>query len=142
MSNFNENQIERVYRCAEIKPHNLQIEIHAYMQQAKLCDYCKANNITVTAYAPIGSPGRKAFNPNGYWPEGEPLKDPVISEIAKRHNKTPAQVLLRNLIQRGISVIPKSINAEHIQENINIFDFKLTDDEMKQIEQINRDIRL
>lgn len=62
------------------------------MQQFKLCEYCQANEITVTAYAPIGSPGRKSFNPNGYWPEGNPLEDPVIISIAQRHDKTPAQV--------------------------------------------------
>lgn len=142
VSNFNEDQLKRICHNAEIKPHNLQIEIHAFMQQLKLCEYCQANEITVTAYAPIGSPGRKTFNPNGYWPEGNPLEDPVVISIAQRHNKTPAQVLLRNLVQRGIAVIPKSTNANHIRENIDIFDFTLVDEEMQQIKQINKDRRL
>lgn len=69
-----------------------------------------------------------------------PLKDPVVLEIAKNHNKSPAQVILRWDVQRGICVIPKSVHKERIEQNINIFDFKLNDEEMKKIDRLNTNV--
>lgn len=69
-----------------------QVEAHIYWPQKELFEFCKKNNITFTAYGPIGSPGRKVFNPESNWPEGEPMKDPLVLELAKKYNKTPAQV--------------------------------------------------
>uniref|UniRef100_F1L6N8 Alcohol dehydrogenase NADP+ A n=1 Tax=Ascaris suum TaxID=6253 RepID=F1L6N8_ASCSU len=142
LSNFNEEQIQRVYDHAEIKPHNLQVEAHLYFPQKELREFCKARNITMTAYAPLGSPGRKAFQPGGFWPEGEPLKDPLVATIARKHKKTPAQILLKYLVQDGIAAIPKSTNIEHIRENINIFDFKLDEDDITKLDRVERRVRL
>lgn len=69
-----------------------------------------------------------------------PLKDPVVLEIAKNHNKSPAQVILRWDVQRGICAIPKSVHKERIEQNINIFDFKLNDEEMKKIDRLNTNV--
>lgn len=69
-----------------------------------------------------------------------PLKDPVVLEIAKNHNKSPAQVILRWDVQRGICAIPKSVHKERIEQNINIFDFKLNDEEMKKIDGLNTNV--
>uniref|UniRef100_A0A914S1I9 NADP-dependent oxidoreductase domain-containing protein n=1 Tax=Parascaris equorum TaxID=6256 RepID=A0A914S1I9_PAREQ len=74
------------------KQGKLKVEIHLYFPQKELREFCKARNITMTAYAPLGSPGRKAFQYGGFWPEGEPLKDPLVANIARKHKKTPAQV--------------------------------------------------
>lgn len=69
-----------------------------------------------------------------------PLKDPVVLEIAKNHNKSPAQVILRWDVQRGICAIPKSVHKGRIEQNINIFDFKLNDEEMKKIDRLNTNV--
>ncbi|GMT09641.1 hypothetical protein PFISCL1PPCAC_938, partial [Pristionchus fissidentatus] len=122
LSNFNAKQIEALYDLAEIKPSNLQVELHIYWPQFELHDLCKKLNMTVTAYAPIGSPGSSAFRPIS--PIGPPMEDPVVAELARKYGKSPAQILLRHLLQREISVIPKSTNPERVKQNIDIFDFQ------------------
>ncbi|MCP9257087.1 Oxidoreductase, aldo/keto reductase family protein [Dirofilaria immitis] len=147
LSNFNEKQIQNVLDHATIKPHNLQIEAHLYWPQKELHELCKKNNITMTSYSTLGSSGRATFNPDFIWPTGEPMKDPLVLELAAKHKKSPAQaclnfefvvvdILLRHMIQRGICVIPKSINADRILENCNIFDFILTEEEINQLNNV------
>ena len=142
LSNFNEEQIQRICDHAEVSPHNLQVECHVLFPQNELYEFCKTKNITFTAYAPLGSPNRKIYLPDLHWPEGDVLHHPTVIEIAQRHNKTPAQVLLRQLIQRGISAIPKSVTPERILENINIFDFELDFDDITSLEGIGSHVRL
>lgn len=142
LSNFNEEQIQNIIDHATVKPHNLQVEAHIYWPQNELFEFCKKNNITFTAYAPLGSPGRKAFNPDMTWPDAEPLKEPIVLELAKKYNKTPAQILLRQLVQRGMSAIPKSTNPDRVRENFNIFDFKLTDEDFNRLCNIKNHTRL
>ncbi|KAM3716422.1 Aldo-keto reductase family 1 member [Dirofilaria immitis] len=142
LSNFNEKQIQNVLDHATIKPHNLQIEAHLYWPQKELHELCKKNNITMTSYSTLGSSGRATFNPDFIWPTGEPMKDPLVLELAAKHKKSPAQILLRHMIQRGICVIPKSINADRILENCNIFDFILTEEEINQLNNVKTRIRL
>ncbi|VDP23532.1 unnamed protein product [Onchocerca flexuosa] len=107
----------------------------------ELHEFCKKNNITVTSFATLGSPGRTSI-PNFYWPSGEPMKDPLVLQLAGKYKKSPAQILLRHMTQRGICVIPKSINPDRILENFNIFDFKLTEEEMKQLNSVKTRVRL
>ncbi|VDK57499.1 unnamed protein product, partial [Cylicostephanus goldi] len=120
----------------------VQVECHLYWPQDELYELCKKLNMSFTAYAPLGSPGRKAKHPEMPWPDGDPLSDPVVKEIAQKHNKTPAQILLRYLIQLGRIAIPKSVNPEHIKENINIFDFTLTEEEMNKLKEVKTRTRL
>uniref|UniRef100_A0AC34FFC2 NADP-dependent oxidoreductase domain-containing protein n=1 Tax=Panagrolaimus sp. ES5 TaxID=591445 RepID=A0AC34FFC2_9BILA len=129
-------------RSIEIQPHNLQVECHILFPQNELFDFCKSKGITFTAYAPLGSPSRQNFLPNTEWPEGDVLHHPKVLEISKKYNKTPAQILLRQLIQRGISAIPKSVTPSRIIENINIFDFELDSDDLKILEGIRPHVRL
>uniref|UniRef100_A0A8R1XPH6 Aldo_ket_red domain-containing protein n=1 Tax=Onchocerca volvulus TaxID=6282 RepID=A0A8R1XPH6_ONCVO len=142
LSNFNEEQIQNILDHATVKPHNLQVEAHLYWPQKELHELCKKNNITMTSYATFGSPGRAAANPDFYWPSGEPMKDPLVLQLGEKHKKSPAQILLRHMTQRGICVIPKSINPDRILENFNIFDFKLTEEEMKQLDSVKTCVRL
>ncbi|KHN80193.1 Alcohol dehydrogenase [NADP(+)] [Toxocara canis] len=142
LSNFNQNQIQHLLDHASVKPHNLQVETHIYWPQNELYEFCKKNNITMTSYGPLGSPGRKAFRPDGTWPEGEPMKDSIVLELAKKHGKTPAQILLRHMVQRGISTIPKSTHVERVRENFNIFDFTLNDEEMNRLNNVKMRTRL
>jgi len=128
LSNFSMPQIQRVYDNAVVKPHNLQLACHAYWPQNELYDMCKKLNIIMTAYGPIGSPGDRsgsALKTPDNFNRPKLLEDEVVKEVAARYRKTPAQVLLRWLIQRGIAVIPKSVTPERIRENFDVFDFTL-----------------
>uniref|UniRef100_A0A914PQS2 NADP-dependent oxidoreductase domain-containing protein n=1 Tax=Panagrolaimus davidi TaxID=227884 RepID=A0A914PQS2_9BILA len=147
ISNFNVEQIHRISKSAKIPIHNHQVELHLYFQQDDLVEVCKKYGITVTAYAPLGSPGRTSYKlPNGFqptWPEGPaPLENPIVQHLAKKYSKTPAQILLRHLIQKGIAVIPKSTNAKRITENHQIFDFELDENEMKNLYNVAQQPRL
>ncbi|CAG2210238.1 AKR1B [Mytilus edulis] len=144
LSNFNSKQIERLLEVARIKPSNNQVECHLHLAQNKLIEYCKSKNITVTAYSPLGSPGNKRkqevwentktrSNPETdkyiiRCPHTPALEEPVVKQLASQKNKTPAQILLRFLLQRGLAVIPKSVTQVRITENFQVFDFELSDE--------------
>lgn len=138
LSNFSKSQIEIILGSAEIKPANLQIEVHAFLQQKELVDFCQKNGISVVAYSPLGSPGINNFYSEYGKRVNVPdlLGNPVVQRIAVKHKKTPAQVLLRFNVQRGIGVIPKSTNPCRIRENINIFDFVLDNEDFKDLQNL------
>ncbi|XP_069688682.1 1,5-anhydro-D-fructose reductase-like isoform X2 [Periplaneta americana] len=143
LSNFNASQISRIVKSARIHPANLQVELNVFFQQRELVAFCKALNITVCAYAPMGSPGLiNTLKARGLdVPECvrcEPLKDPVVCRIAESHHKTAAQVLLRHCMQRGIIVIPKSVNPDRIKENFQVFDFELSKDDVEALDALDK----
>lgn len=137
VSNFNHEQIDRILEVCEIRPAVLQIESHPYLDQRRLVEYCKSKDIVVTGYSPLGSPDRPWAKP------GEPtlMDEPKIKAIADRHGKTTAQVLIRYQIDMGLVVIPKSVNKERIISNMDIWDFKLTEEDMKEIASFDRGFR-
>lgn len=134
LSNFNSKQVDDIISKAQIKPAVLQVECHPYLNQAQLIRHCKERDIVVTAYSPLGSPDRPWAKP------GEPtlMDDPKMLEIANKYGKSPAQVCIRFQVQRGVSVIPKSVTPARIESNFEVFDFELSDDDMKVIESFNK----
>ncbi|KFM68300.1 Alcohol dehydrogenase [NADP(+)] A, partial [Stegodyphus mimosarum] len=140
ISNFNSQQIQRIYDAARIKPAVLQVECHAYLPQFELQEFCKKLNIAFTAYSPIGAPGQPEFQ-KGETKELRLLDDPKLKPICEKHGKSPAQILLRYLVQRGIIVIPKSTNQKRLKENIQIFDFCLSEEDMDILKSMARNRR-
>ncbi|XP_014273415.1 1,5-anhydro-D-fructose reductase [Halyomorpha halys] len=137
ISKFNSRQIQKILDNCRIRPVNLQIEMTIYLQEKELVAFCHQNDITVTAFSPFGSPGIKAFV-ESMKDAAEPLKDPVIQEIAKKYNKQPAQIILRFLVECGVGIIPKSSNPTRIKQNIDVFDFELTKEEFERIRDLER----
>ncbi|CAB0029067.1 unnamed protein product [Trichogramma brassicae] len=142
LSNFNIDQVQRILNNSEIKPSNLQVELHAYMQQRPLRTFCAGHSIVVTAYSPLGSPGAKQhFQAKyNYSPDKFPdlLGHPVVKKIAEEHGKTTAQILIRHAVQAGVVVIPKSSNPERIKSNVDVFEFKLTDEQMQELDGLDQ----
>lgn len=133
ISNFDASDevFDKIMRESVVKPAVLQMECHPYAQRLAMREKAKRYGIYVTSWFPLG----------GAMSKGALLKDPVIVAIAEAHGKTPAQVILRWHIQEGLSVIPGSSNPSHIEENIQIFDFELTDEEMERIRALNKEER-
>ncbi|MDD4938456.1 MAG: aldo/keto reductase [Candidatus Shapirobacteria bacterium] len=129
VSNFTTAMLIDILSYAKILPANNQIEVHPYNSQAELIKFCHSKNITVTAYSPLGGQPKK----------GSPhlLENPIINKIAKKHNKNPAQIILKWNIDRNVIVIPKSTHLNRILENSQIFDYKLSSSETEQINQLN-----
>lgn len=96
--------------------------------------FCRRNNLVLCAYAPLGSPARF----DGKFPGATLIREPVLASIAKKHGKTPAQVLLRSLVQRQIVVIPKTVTKARLLQNFDIFDFDLSEDDAMQLQKLGK----
>jgi diketogulonate reductase-like aldo/keto reductase len=136
VANFTGPMLVDLFTYAATIPAMNQIELHPYLPQQELIDFCHSKNIAVTAYAPLGSPGNSK-------PKGLPaiMEDKTIVNIAASHGKTPSQILIRWAIQRGTVVIPKSIARARIKENIQVFDFELSEPDMQAMAGLNRNLR-
>jgi diketogulonate reductase-like aldo/keto reductase len=143
VSNFNLTQLREVLGCVKKHPVSvLQNECHPYLQNKDLLDYCKSANVQLQGYSPLGSRDRP-WAKEGSITSGAPrsgcelLEDPVIKTMCAKYNKSPAQIVLRWHIQRGVSVVPKSVNPVRLRENIDIFDFTLSPEDMTQFDVLN-----
>lgn len=145
VSNFNEKQVGRILANCRIPPVTNQVELHAYLQQNELVDYLKKNNVTITAYSSLGTPGSEQMFKDVWGVEikvPKILENPTVLEVAQKNGKTPAQVLLRHILQRGIVVIPKSTSDERIRLNYDIQNWKLDDDDMAKLNALNKNARI
>lgn len=127
VSNFNLHQLSKAIAQAPIICN--QVEYHPFLSQQKMLTYLKEQNMFLTAYSPLA--------------KGRVFKDATLQELAKNYKKATSQVVLRWLIQQGdIVVIPKASSTERVKENMNIFDFKLTDEDMQIIFNLSNDKRI
>ena len=125
ISNFDEN-LDDLLKHATIKPAVIQVECHPYWNQDDLRKKLKKYGTLIESWYPIGH-GDKGL-----------IEEPIFTQLAKKYNKTNVQVILRWHIQKGIIVFPKSSNPKHIKENSEIFDFQLTDEEIKEIDKMGK----
>ncbi|WP_064091815.1 aldo/keto reductase [Rossellomorea aquimaris] len=123
VSNFHQHHLEDLMRNSTVKPVLNQIELHPRINQEKLRDYCASKSIAVEAWSPIA--------------QGRVLDEPTLNHIAEKHGKSPAQVILRWHLQNDVIIIPKSVHANRIKENGDLFNFELSLEEMNQINGLN-----
>jgi diketogulonate reductase-like aldo/keto reductase len=127
VSNFQIHHLQDIMDHFDEIPTVNQVELHPYLTQEELREFCAKHNIKVEAWSPLG--------------RGRLLDLPELKRIAEKYGKTPAQVVLRWHVQNDIIVIPKSVHPERIKENADIFDFELSDEDMAAINRLNRNER-
>ncbi|MFC8529279.1 aldo/keto reductase [Nocardia sp. NPDC057227] len=132
VSNFMPEHLTRLLDAVTVVPAVNQIEVHPYFRQPEVLAADTEHGILSQAWSPIG--GITFYRDSGHT---STLTDPVITEIADGHGKTPAQVMLRWHLQQGRQVIPKSVTPSRIRENFAIFDFALTDDELAALDALD-----
>lgn len=128
VSNFTPEHFEALLAQVSIKPVINQVEFHPYLTQNKLRKYLEAQNIIMESWSPLMN--------------SQILHDDVINEVANEVGKTPAQVIIRWNIQHDVVVIPKSVTPHRIEENLDVWNFELSDNQMERIDQLNQDKRI
>lgn len=124
VSNFLPHHLEELSVKGNVAPAVDQFECNPYLTRKELRNYCNEHHIVPEAWSPLG--------------RGEALKDPVLIELSQKYNKSVAQIILRYDVQNGIVTIPKSVRAERIRENADIFDFELSPQDIEKIDRLNR----
>lgn len=140
VSNFSVKKLAGLCSVATRKPEANQVEMHPYLAQPQLVEWCAANGVHLTAYSPLGSPDR----PDSMRADNEPnlFEDEVVATIAKAHDMHPAQILLAWAVNRGTSVIPKSVNRERLAQNLAAAELELSADEMQRLNALDQHHRL
>ncbi len=123
ISNFSINQTEELLKIADVIPAVNQVEFHPWLYQKELWEYCRRQKIQLEAYSPLA--------------RAEKLKDSRLAEIAKKYGKTAAQILIRWCLQKNIVAIPKSKSRERIIENADVYDFEISEADMKKLDSFN-----
>ncbi|XP_046974879.1 aldo-keto reductase AKR2E4-like isoform X1 [Vanessa cardui] len=137
VSNFNKDQLRRVIEEGNIKPVVIEIEIHPQIIQKELVDYAQSQGVVVMGFSPFGS---LVMRYGMHFP-GPKLDNPLLVEIADKYGKTTPQVVLRWLVDRNVIPIPKTLKYKRLKENINIFDFELTSEEIEKINEFDTKTR-
>ncbi len=129
LSNFHKHHLEKIDAIANVEPAVDQIESNLYFNNQELINYLQGRKIVVEAWSPLGGTG------------GHIVDDPVLAEVAKKHGKSPVQIIIRWHMQRGIVVLPKSTHKERIIDNFKVDDFELTSEEMELLNGLNKNQR-
>jgi diketogulonate reductase-like aldo/keto reductase len=128
VANFTRINLRKALDASETPIAINQVEFHPYLNQEALLQFCRSNSINITAYAPIA--------------QARILEEPVLQHIGANYGKSPIQVGLRWLVQKGLAAIPKASSEAHLAANLDVFDWELTGDEMHQIDSIGKQLRL
>ncbi|MFI8378698.1 aldo/keto reductase [Leeuwenhoekiella sp. NPDC079379] len=128
VSNFLKHHLDDLMKDAEIKPMIDQLEFHPWLVQNELQDFCKQNDIQYEAWSPLM--------------QGKAFENETLKELGEKYGKSPAQIVIRWDLQNGVITIPKSTSKDHIISNSEVFDFELTDLDMKKINALDRDERI
>lgn len=128
VSNFLEEHLDELLSDSQIPPMVNQIEFHPHLQQPELVDYCRNQGIQVEAWSPLM--------------KGQVFELPELTRIGEKHGKSPGQATLRWQLQRGLVTIPKSVKRDHLQSNAQVFDFTLTDEDMRVINSLDQGRRI
>jgi methylglyoxal/glyoxal reductase len=126
VSNYEISHLQEILQNFDVIPSVNQVEFHPFLYQEKLLEFCKNSNIQLEAYSPLT--------------RGQRLNHPALKDLAKKYGKNSAQILIRWSLQHGLVVIPKSIHETRIRENIQVFDFKLEETDMKLLNSLNEDL--
>jgi len=127
VSNYTVRHLEEMKKYATVMPQVNQVELHVFLQQPELLEYCAAHDIAVEAYSPLA--------------HAKEMDNEIIQKIAKKHNKTYAQIMLRWCVENGLIVLPKSVTPERIKQNIDVFDFSLDEDDMRHLKDLDSNLR-
>ncbi|MGE7622624.1 aldo/keto reductase [Viridibacillus sp. NPDC096237] len=127
VSNHQIHHLEEIFATANVKPMVNQIEVHPYLTQVEVRDFCAVNDIAVTAWSPLA--------------RGKIVEDTAITSIGQKYGKSAAQVIIRWHLQLDNIVIPKSVTPSRIKANADVFDFELTNEDMQLISALNKDER-
>jgi methylglyoxal/glyoxal reductase len=127
VSNYTIQHLTELLEDADVVPMVNQVEFSPFLYQKQLLDYCENNKIQLEAYSPLT--------------QGEKLNHPRIQQVAKKHDKTPAQVLIRWSLQHNLVTIPKSVREERIRENSQVFDYNLTTEDMRTLDSLDENFR-
>ena len=127
VSNYTIKHLKELLAECKLKPSVNQVEIHVFLQQPELVKFCKDNGIALEAYSPMA---------HGYL-----FDEPTLNKIAAKHKKTSAQVMIRWCLDQDLIPLPKAVSREHIQENFEVFDFSLDSEDLKEISNLDRDLR-
>lgn len=127
VSNYTVRHLEELLKQTSIVPAVNQVELHVFLQQRELVDYCEGKGIALEAYSPLAHAKR--------------LDDPILSAIAQKHKKSPAQVMIRWCLEKGYVVIPKSVNEKRIQENASVYDFSFDEKDMLELTGLEMNLR-
>lgn len=133
VSNFSIKKLKNLLRNCQIHPEMNQVELHPYLQQNDLLEFCKSEGIFNTAYSPLGSPDRPERLKGTGTPPPALLKDEKIAAIGAKYNATAAQVLIHWAMQRETAVIPKSVTPSRIQQNFDAAKIELSEEDMQQL---------
>lgn len=134
VANFNVTQMMEILNHCKVRPAVLQIECHPYFIDADLIEFCRNKEIHVSAVGPFGFPTRPGRDTR----ERKLLDDPVIVELAEKKGRSPAQIVLRYLLQMGVSIVTRGKVPDQQTQNITIFDMVLSDRDEAKLEDLNR----